>query len=73
MSDGIASIEKASGRSYCRGEGCGWRKKIPEGSKCLRVGIYSAGGGATAFYCSKCMIPVLESFKKAINDSEDVS
>ncbi len=65
-----ASIEKASGRSLCRGKDCGYGRKIPEGSKCLRVYIYAAGGSAVAFYCEKCMIPVLDSFIKAINDSE---
>ena len=62
-----ASIEKASGKAYCRG-GCG--KKIPEGEKCLRVSIYAAGGSAQAFYCEEHMKVVLDSFMKAINDSE---
>lgn len=64
----VASIEDASGRSYCRG-GCGYGKKIPEGSKCLRVHVYAAGGGATAFYCEVCMKKVLDSFAQAIKDS----
>lgn len=64
-----ASIEKASGKAYCRGGGCGWRQKIPEGTKCLRVSVYGAGGSETAFYCDQCMKPVLDSFAKAIKDS----
>lgn len=62
-----ASIEVASGKAYCRG-GCG--TKIPQGAKCLKVHVYGAGGGATAFYCEKHMKVVLDSFAKAINDSE---
>jgi hypothetical protein len=64
------SIEKASGKAYCRGGGCGWRKKIPAETKCLRVSVYGAGGSETAFYCEKCMKPILDSFAKALNDAE---
>lgn len=66
----VANIEVASGLSKCRSSGCGYGKKIPKGQKCLRVSIYGAGGGATAFYCEQHMKVVLDSFIKAINDSE---
>lgn len=64
----IASIEKASGKAFCRGKECGWRTKIPEGTKCLRIHIYGAGGGATAFFCEKCMKPVLDNFAQVLKD-----
>lgn len=63
----VASIEKASGKAYCRGQ-CGWNQKIPKDTKCLVVSIRAAGGGASAYYCEKCMKKVIESFIQAIND-----
>jgi hypothetical protein len=70
----MIEIVKASGRSYCRGgqTNCiaAFPKHIPKDSKALKISIYGAGGGATAFYCEKCMIPVLDLFAKVINDAD---
>lgn len=69
----MASVEviEASGKSYCRGSEknclCKFPKKIPEKAKALKIHIYGAGGGATAFYCEVCMVPVLESFRDVLD------
>lgn len=55
----IASIDIASGKSYCRGE-CKYGTKIPAGTKCLRV--------MGCFYCEKCMKNVFDCFIKVMND-----
>lgn len=57
----IAQIQKASGKAFCRGNGCKWRTIIPKGAKCLRV--------IDCFYCEKCMVAIFDIFLKAINDS----
>ena len=66
----VASIQKASGRSNCQGGGCGWKQKIPKGSKCLKIVIYGAGGASSAFYCEMCMKLVLDNFMQVINDAD---
>jgi hypothetical protein len=69
-----ASIEIASGTSFCRGgtKECivGYRNKIPKGKKALKVYVSGAGGGTTAFYCEECMKAMFADFKKAELDSE---
>lgn len=66
----VASIVLSSGKSVCRlgHSGClvGYRGIIPEGLKVLKV----SAAGCTSFYCEICMKEILDSFKKAISDSE---
>jgi len=74
MDSSYKTIEliKASGRSYCRGEerNCiaKYPKKIPEGSKALRISIYGAGGAAVAFYCQACMGSLVENMQKVLEE-----
>ena len=42
---------------------------IPKGEKALRSHIHGAGGWETAFYCKKCMVPVLEEAKKSLEET----
>jgi hypothetical protein len=69
----MAKIEivQATGKSYCRGNSvgclCKYPRKIPKGEKVMRIAIYSAGGGAVAFYCTVCMIPLLKDFKEVLD------
>lgn len=70
----MATIEivPATGRSTCRGGDpkclANSNGKIPKDSKALRISIYGAGGDAVAFYCSKCMMSVLDDCKKTLDD-----
>lgn len=61
----------ATGRGKCRGRNANCAQvngRIPKGAPSLEISIYSAAGGATAYYCFKCAEIVLEEAKKAIAD-----
>ena len=70
-------IEMASGKAYCRGTYpgciCDWksshRGKIPKDTKCLWISVSGAGGGATAFYCEKCMVTVLQKMRDLLDSA----
>jgi hypothetical protein len=69
----VIEFVKASGRSSCRGglPNCLCPKKgrlIPKGFLSLRIEIYGAGGGATAFYCSSCMVPLIENCRDVVDE-----
>jgi hypothetical protein len=74
MESKMIEIVKASGRSYCRGgeKTCiaAYPKYIPKDSKALKISIYGAGGGATAFYCEVCMEPILGKMQEVIEESK---
>jgi len=68
-----AKLEKASGRSICRGANC---KKLPEfivdgkilkGSNCAAITIWGAAGGVTAYYCEDCIDDVIATLKKQLD------
>jgi hypothetical protein len=66
----MIEVVKATGRSHCRGDEktciAKYPKKIPEGSKALRISIYGAGGAAVAFYCEECMQSLLDNMRKVL-------
>lgn len=66
-------IEKASGKSICRGWPC---KALPKyisngriiaGTICAAVSISSASGGGTAYYCRDCIDQIYAEFKTKLN------
>ena len=66
------AIVKSTGRAYCRGRqrNCSCLNgKIPKDAPALRISINSSGKRAVAFYCFKCMVPILEEAKEAMNVS----
>lgn len=71
----IAEIVIATGKSHCRGgsESCHFKypRHITKGSKALRIQIYGAGGGATAFYCVDCMKPILKTFEEILSKEDN--
>ncbi len=68
-----ASLEKASGRSLCRGRDC---KKLPEfinsdkiikGTTCAAISVHGAAGSVTAYYCEDCIEEVISYLKKELD------
>jgi len=43
---------------------------IKKGEECLKVSMYSSSGTVTSFFCKKCMLDVIETFKKVIHTIE---
>jgi hypothetical protein len=74
MEDKCVSIVKVKGRPLCRGDASckfnDYENPIPKGTKALRISIYGAGGGATAWYCPKCMIPILDQLQECLATAE---
>jgi len=46
------------------------RKKIPVGTKALKIEISSSQGFTSSFYCQNCMIIVLKNMKKCLEEYE---
>lgn len=68
-----AKLERASGRSLCRGHNC---KNLPEfisggkiikGSTCAAISLHGAAGGVTAYYCEDCIEDVITMLKKELD------
>lgn len=68
-----AKLERASGRSICRGPNC---KALPEfvldgkivkGSSCASITLFGAAGGVTAYYCEDCIEDVINYLKKELD------
>lgn len=68
-----ACLEKASGRSICRGRNC---KKLAEfiadgkiikGATCAAISVSGAAGGVTAYYCEDCIEDVITMLKKELD------
>jgi len=69
-----AHLEKASGRSLCRGKNC---KRLPEfvneegkilkGASCAAISISGAAGSVTAYYCEDCIEDVIDTLKKELD------
>jgi len=68
-----AALEKASGRSICRGRNCKCLpafikdSKIIKGTNCAAITIYGAAGGVTAYYCEDCIEDVIATLKKELD------
>lgn len=68
-----ACLEKASGRSICRGRNCKClpefikEGKILKGTNCAAITIFGAGGGVTAYYCEDCIEDVILTLKKELD------
>lgn len=69
---------EANGKTFCRGDQLkcigkidhyGRRTTIPKGSNSLAISIYSASGGATAYYCQVCMVKVLDDMNKCLQEA----
>jgi hypothetical protein len=68
------SLEKASGRAYCRGAECKSDPKfisdslrIKSGTTCVAISMSSAGGYNTSYYCRDCVDKLYEDMKKILN------
>lgn len=68
-----ARLERASGRSHCRGKDC---KKLPEfieegkiikGTTCAAISLHGAAGSVTAYYCEDCIEDVITNLKKELD------
>ena len=76
----MASFEivKANGKTVCHGSDTAcigvikgsysWRRLIPKDSKSLEVSVHGAGSSQTAYYCKVCMLKVIESMRKIIEE-----
>ena len=68
-----AYLEKASGRSICRGSNCKClpefikEDKIVKGTNCAAISISGAGGVVTAYYCEDCIEDVILTLKKELD------
>lgn len=67
-------LEKASGRSYCRGNDCkklehllDKNNKIIKGTTCAAISLTSSGGTVIAFYCEDCIEDVLIQIRSALD------
>jgi hypothetical protein len=69
----------ANGKTVCRGskKNCigikdryGRPREIPKGSKSLEISVYGAGGGVSAYYCEVCLVSVLNSMKKCLQEAD---
>jgi hypothetical protein len=66
----IVEVDKKSYK--CRGSlYCKYWDGIPKGQKALRIKTDGAGGWNTAFYCKKCMKPLIAMMKVAIDKIEN--
>jgi hypothetical protein len=66
-------IEKASGKAICRYTSCASNPdyikdgRIIKGTDCARIIMFTAAGGASAFYCRDCLDKILFDVKIALN------
>lgn len=72
------TIEKSSGRGYCRGEICRNRYYasyddkdhiIPKGDICFVIQMDSSQGRIKSFFCKECMVDIFIQYEKAIKEA----
>lgn len=67
-------FNKVNNRCFCRGD-CGesyTHRKLNYGETVLRIKTYGASGWQTSLYCKKCMLAILDLFRKCLDEYSDI-